>query len=318
VPQFQPQPQPQHNNHASGLGESGSARSRRALTVALVLNGVFLVIEAAVGFSVNSLALLSDAAHMLSDVGALALALGAAWLAARPAERSRTFGMRRAEVVGGFVNALVLLAACGLIAWQAINRLRVGAPEIAGLPVLIVGGIGLAINVGSAWALYRADSGNLNIRGALVHMMADALGSVGAMVAAGLIMAGFARADPIVSLFIAALVLWGTWGLLRDSTRVLFQFPPPHFDVEAMCQALSNIDGVASVHDVHVWTLDGQSAIVSAHVIADEGADLEAIRRRSLDCLEDRFSVRHATLQVEGSETPACHGLGCTPDVDRA
>lgn len=299
------------HTHHQGSGEG----ARRALTLALVLNGGFLLVEAGVGFYTNSLALLSDAAHMLSDVGALTLALVAAWLAGRPTHSSRTFGMRRAEVVGGFINGLTLLAACAYITWEAVERLRAGPPQVPGLPVLIVGAIGLAINLGSAWALARADRGNLNIRGALIHMLADALGSVGAMIAALLVMAGYPAADPIVSVFIAALVLWGTWGLLRDTTRVLLQFPPPGFDVAGMCHSLMALDGVASVHDAHVWTLDGRSAIVSAHVIADPGADLEAVRALAVRCLEVSFHVPHATLQVESSDAPLCAVAACTPEV---
>lgn len=288
--------------------------SRRALALSLGLNAAFLLIEAGVGFSTGSLALLSDAAHMLSDVGALVLALGATWLAARPADRALTFGFRRAEVMGGFINGIALLGACAGIAWEAVGRLH-APPQVPGLPVLIVGFGGLLINLGSAWVLARADRGDLNIRGALIHMLADALGSVGAMIAAVLMMAGYPAADAIVSLLIAGLVLWGTWGLLRDSSRVLLQFPPAGFDVGAMCVALAGIQGVESVHDAHVWTLDGRSAIVSAHVVARPGADLETVRACAVAWLEEHFSVRHATLQVEGAQAPPCHVADCTPAV---
>ena len=306
------------HGHAHSPGAGATSSSSRALALSLVLNGAFLLVELAVGLVTGSLALLSDAAHMLSDVGALALALVAARLALRPAEGARTFGMRRAEVVGGFVNGLTLLGACAFITWEAAERLRAGPPPVPGLPILIVGGLGLLINLGSAWALARADRGNLNVRGALVHMLADALGSVGAMVAAGLVMAGFPAADPIVSLFIAALVLWGTVGLLRDTGRVLLQFPPAGFDVEGMCRGLEAVPGVASVHDAHVWTLDGQSAIVSVHLVAGVDADLEAVRACAVRRLEDDHGVRHSTLQVEGAHAPPCEVRDCTPRVPRA
>ena len=192
-----------------------------------MLNGGYLIVEAVAGWMSGSLALLSDAAHMLSDVGALALAWGASQLAATVARREHTFGLRRAEIVGAFVNALTLLAACGWIAFEAIQRLIEGPPEVGGLAVLVVAIIGLFVNLGSAWVLHRSDPHNLGVRGALMHMLADALGSVGAIVAALFLMAGVAAADPIVSLAIAGLILAGTWGLLRDSGRVLLQFPPP-------------------------------------------------------------------------------------------
>ncbi|MCK6501855.1 cation diffusion facilitator family transporter [Myxococcota bacterium] len=311
------------HGHAHGHGHShghahGTASATWAIGLSLLFNGIFLFVEVAVGLVTGSLALLSDAAHMLSDVGALALALAAARLALRPAEGTRTFGMRRAEVVGGFVNGLTLVGACAFIVWEAVERLRQGPPDVPGLPVLVVGGLGLALNLGSAWALSRADSGNLNVRGALVHMLADALGSVGAMVAAGLVMAGIPAADPVVSLFIAGLVLWGTVGLLRDTGRVLLQFPPPGFDVEGMCLALEAVPGVASVHDAHVWTLDGQGAIVSVHLVARAGADLEAVRAAAVRSLEHDHGVRHATLQVEGAEAPPCEVRDCTRRVARA
>jgi cobalt-zinc-cadmium efflux system protein len=290
----------------------------RAISLSLALNGVFLVVEVAVGLATGSLALLSDAAHMLSDVGALVLALAAARLALRPAEGARTFGMRRAEVVGGFVNGLTLIGACGVITWEAVGRLHAGPPQVPGLPVLVVGGLGLLINLGSAWALARSDRANLNVRGALVHMLADALGSVGAMVAAGLVMAGYPAADPVVSLFIAGLVLWGTVGLLRDTGRVLLQFPPAGFDVEGMCLGLEGVPGVASVHDAHVWTLDGQSAIVSVHLVARPGVDLEILRAEAVGLLERAHGVRHATLQVEGDGAPPCQVRDCTRRHARA
>lgn len=295
--------------HPHGGGPPSAAR---ALVVSLVLNGAFLVIEGAIGLVTGSLALLSDAAHMLSDVGALALALGASVLASRPTLPSRTFGLRRAEVVGGFVNSLSLLLACAYITWEAIGRLRGGPPEIAGLPVLIVGAIGLAINLGSAWMLARADRGNLNIRAALAHMLADALGSLGAMVAAVLLMYGYNGADPIVSLFIAGLVLWGTWGLLRDTAAILLQFPPRGLRVEPLRLQLAALDGVESVHDLHVWTLDGRSAILSVHLVSAPGLDPHELRRSALQLLADEHGVKHATVQIESASGPPCELERCS------
>jgi len=281
----------------------------KALLWALGLNGGFLFIEAGVGWWTNSLALLSDAMHMLSDVAALILAVAAARLARRKAEEHQTFGLVRAEVIGAFLNGIFLLAACLWIIIDGVRRLD-APPAIPGLPILIVGSIGLLINLGSAWGLWRSDQSNLNIRGALVHMLADALGSVGAMIAAFGVMAGFWIADPLVSLFIAALVLYGAWRVLRDSGRVLLQLPPRATDVPKMRLALEGLDKVCCVHDLHVWTLDGNRPIVTAHLVANPAArpDAQELLRRD-------FGVEHATLQVEHEH---CGAEPCAPmDLQR-
>lgn len=273
---------------------------RTALAWALGLNGGFLLIEAGVGWWSGSLALLSDAAHMLSDVAALGLALGAAQLArARPTARM-TFGLARAEILGAFTNSVLLLVACAWIFWEAISRLLGGPPDVPGWPVLVVGVIGLAINLGSAWALFRTDRDNLNVRGALVHMMADALGSLGAIAAAGLLFLGWASADAWISLLIGGLVVWSGYRVLKDSARVLLELPPRGLDVAALRDALLHLDGVEAIHDLHVWSVDGQSAMVSAHLVSDrpEGTIYDGAKTM----LHDRFGVVHATLQFERTD----------------
>ncbi len=273
----------------------------RALAIALLLNGIYLVVEAVGGWLSGSLALLSDAAHMLGDVGALALAWGAARLARGAAKPEHTFGLRRAETVGAFVNGLMLLAAVAWITWEAVGRLVQGSPAVAGRTVLVVAAIGLLVNLGSAWYLARSDSGNLNVRGALLHMLADALGSVGAIVAALFVMGGYPAADAIVSVGIAALVLVGSWGLLRDATRVLLQMPPPQLRVGRVRDALADVPGLSSVHDLHVWTLDGQNGILSAHlVIADESRWQEVMQEARRRLVEE-VGIPHVTLQPECS-----------------
>ena len=297
-----------HDQHG---GHSHAGAGQRALAWTLALNGGFLMVEGAAGWWTDSLALLSDATHMLGDVGALLLAYGAARIASRPATVQRTFGLRRAGVLGGLLNGVTMLVACAAIAWAALGRLSQGAPEVAGWPVLIVGGLGLAINLGSAWALVRADRHDLNIRGALVHMLADALGSVGAMVAAVLLLYGVPAADPIVSLVIAALVLAGTWGLLRDAARVLMQLPPPGLDVQALRDAILRQDGVSDVHDLHVWTLDGRTPIATAHVVVDDARLAATLGPQLNRLLHDSFGVEHATLQLEVSAGASCLAGGC-------
>lgn len=288
-----------HHHH----GTSG-VDPRRALAWALALNGIFLGVEAGVGWWTGSLALLSDAAHMLSDVGALVLALAAAQLARRGASAQMTFGLARAEILGAFLNGLVLLGACGAIVYEATHRLSHGAPDVPGVPVLVVGGLGLLINLGSVAALARSDRSNLNVRAALAHMLADALGSVGAMIAAVLLILGLPAADAAISLGVAALVAWGSARLLYDATRVLLQLPPPGLDVAGLRDALAASPGIVGVHDLHAWSLDGHHAIVSAHLVVAVGADAAVVCDEAQALLRERFGIEHVTLQPE--RAPGC------------
>lgn len=298
-----------HGHHHHHHGDTADEAVRRALSWALVLNGAFLVVELAVGWVTGSLALLSDAAHMVGDVGAVGLALGAAHLARRRATAQGSFGFRRAEVLGAFVNGLLLVVACGWIFWSALARLRGEPPHVEAAPVLWVGLGGLAINLGSAWFLHRADHGNLNVRGALLHMLADALGSVGAVVTAVLLSRGIYAADAVVSLLIGALVLTSSWSLLRDSTRILLQFAPRGLRVEEVRQALLEVEGVLDVHDLHIWTLDGQNAILSTHLVGEDTQVPEPLRGRAESMLAQRFHIDHSTIQSETVEQ--CTHPGC-------
>ena len=294
------------HGHHSHHNHSGSG-TRRALLWAFGLNAGFLVVEVIIGLLTGSLALLSDAVHMVSDVGALALALGAAHLAQRGAAGNRTYGFRRAEPLGAFVNGLLLVVACLVIFKTAVSRLVGGSPDIEAWPVLIAGIIGLGINLGSAWHLYRTEQDNLNVRGALVHMLADALGSAGAIVAAILLSYGVVAADAVVSILIGMLVLAGTWGLLRDSGRVLLQFAPDALSVDEVQSALEGVQGAVGVHDLHLWTLDGSgSTVLSVHIVTGDGAPPELVRDRAAELLEHEFGVDHSTIQMERE------GAGCT------
>jgi cobalt-zinc-cadmium efflux system protein len=292
-----------HGHPTVGEHSAGPGAARRAITAALALNGAFLVIEASVGLVTGSLALLSDAAHMLSDVGSLGLALVAAQAALRPPRGNVTYGLARAEVLGAFVNGLSLLLASTWIVWEAVGRLGSGGPAVPGGVILGVAAIGLAINLGSAWALARA-AGGLNVRGALIHMLVDALGSVGAMVAGALVIFGLPIADTVVSLLIAALVLWATVGLLRDSGRILLEIAPAGVSVRDVRVALGEVEGVIDVHDLHVWTLSGSEALLSAHLVVARPSVVFDVRRMLLE----RFEITHATLQ---SEEEGCAGPSC-------
>lgn len=289
--------------------DTRSRRTIRALLAALVLNSGFLVLEAVVGLITGSLALLSDAAHMVSDVGALLLALVAAQLARAAATPHRSFGWARAETLGAFVNGMALLVACGFIFKEAIARLVAGPPLIDPLPVLLVGCAGLAINLGSAFFLHRAGGRNLNVRAALVHMLADALGSVGAILSALLVAWGWPAADPVVSLLIGVLVLWATWGLLRESMRILLQFAPAGLSGADIERELRQLPGLADVHDLHVWSLSSEQSILSAHLVIARDAAPDAVRRDAAEVLAERFGITHSTLQVELDG--ACTSPGC-------
>lgn len=268
----------------------------------LTLNGAFLVIELGAGLYTGSLALLSDAAHMLSDVGALMLALVASRLAGRRATPDRSFGLVRAEPLGAFVNALLLAAASLGIIGEAVRRVAGAPPQIPGGPVLAVGAVGLLINLASVWVLRRADRHNLNIRAALLHMAADALGSLGAMLAALFLFWGIPVADPVISILLAMLVLWSASDMLRRTAGVLLQFAPQQVEVEGLRHALLGLPGVVDVHELHLWSLDGSDVVLSAHVVGRQGQDAQELRGRVEALLRRRFAVRHTTVQVECAE----------------
>jgi len=289
---------------------TGASDGRRALIWALGLNAAFLAIEAAVGFATGSLVLLSDAAHMVTDVGALALALAAAQLARRAATPDRSFGLRRAEVLGAFVNALFLLVASVFIFREAVERLMAEPSSIAGWPVLAVGVTGLAINLGSAWYLARADRDNLNIRAALAHMLADALGSVGAIVAAVLILFGFDRADALISIAVGGLILYGAWRLIGQASRVLLQFAPAGLRCNEVRSAIASVPGVDGVHDLHIWSLDHRQAVASVHVVAAPDAS-PGLGKRVSTLLADRFGIEHTTVQTESEGEGVCADCDC-------
>ncbi|MFK7928259.1 MAG: cation diffusion facilitator family transporter [Myxococcota bacterium] len=293
-----------HDHHHHGPGHvhvhvKPGADPRMALAWALGLNGLFLFVELGVGLWSGSLALLSDAAHMLSDVAALALALGAAQLARTRPSSTMTYGLGRAEILGAFSNGILLVVACGWITWEAVSRLLGAPPDVPGWPVLIVGIIGLLINLGSAAALWRTDKDNLNVRAALAHMLADALGSVGAIIAAGLLFLNISSADAWISLVIAIIVMWGAVRILKDSGRVLLELPPTRVKVADVRDALLALDGVIALHDLHVWTVDGATPLVSVHLVVTA---TEGVTERAHEALL-AFGAEHSTLQLETDGT---------------
>jgi cobalt-zinc-cadmium efflux system protein len=274
------------------------AHERRALTTALALVLGFAGVEVAAGLAADSLALLADAAHMGSDALALGLALGAAWLARRPATPEHSYGWRRAEVLAALANAVVLVVLGGWIVWEAIGRLS-EPPGVTGGWVLAAGIAGLGVNLAAARVLHGAGSG-LNVRAAMLHVLAD-LGSSAGVVLAGLVVlaTGWAYADPIAGLLIGVLVVGGTFGVLRETLGVLLEGAPAGMDAREVGAAIRDVPGVVGVHDLHLWTITSGFPALSAHVLVATGADCHAIRHDLEVLLRDRFDVTHTTLQVE-------------------
>jgi cobalt-zinc-cadmium efflux system protein len=287
-----------HHGHQHHHGPSAEA-DRGPLALALALIAAFMLVEVVAGIVAGSLALLSDAAHMLTDAGAIALALVAARLAVRPPKGAYTFGLQRAEVLSAQVNGAALLALAVVIAIDGVRRLLDPADVEPGI-VIAVGAAGAAVNVAAAAALARAERQSLNVAGARMHVLADLFGSVGA-VAAGVavLLTGFDRADPIAALLVAALMLRSAWSLLRDSGRVLLEAAPRGIDVPQIGQALAAHPGVSEVHDLHVWEVTSGFPALAAHVMVPSGADCHAKRRELQELLRARFAIEHTTLQVD-------------------
>ena len=289
--------------HAHVHGHRGSAdRGRLRLALGLIL--ALMAAEVVAGVLAGSLALLSDAAHMLTDAGALALALLALRLADRPAGGDFTFGLRRAEILSAQLNGATLVALGALIVYEAIRRL-VSPPEVEGLPVLAVAVAGIVVNLAATRVLAGADRGSLNVEGAFQHVLTDLFAFVATAVAGAVVLAtGFARADGIAALLVAALMLRAGYGLLRDSGRVLLEAAPRGLDPDEVGRALAAERHVVEVHDLHLWEVTSGFPSLSAHVLVRPDCDSEVHRRRLAGLLHQRFGIEHSTLQVErvGSE----------------
>lgn len=285
-----------HESHSHGVS---AAADRRWLAIALALIAAFMGVEVVAGIIASSLALLSDAAHMLTDAGSIALALVAARLAARPPSRSFTFGLGRAEILSAQVNGATLFVLAGVIAFEAVQRLF-DPPEVRGALVIVVGLLGAGVNVGAAWALSRAERRSLNVEGAMAHILTDLYASLTAT-AAGvvIIFTDFGEADGIAALVVAGLMVRSGWRLLRESGRVLLEGSPRGIDPAAVGTALAEHEGIVEVHDLHVWEVTSGFAALAAHVLVAQGDDCHALRRELEGLLEDRFGITHTTLQVD-------------------
>jgi cobalt-zinc-cadmium efflux system protein len=291
------------HGHAHGPVNTGDWR----YGVALVINLAFVIFEFGAGVFAGSTALMADAGHNLSDVLGLAMAGGAAWLARRAGGPSRTYGFKKATVLAALFNALLLIFACGAIALEAVRRMAEPAPVSSGV-IMGVAAIGFVINLGTALMLMRDQHSDLNVRGAYLHMMADAGVSLGVVVAGGLILfTGWSLVDPIVSMIIVAAILISTWGLLKDSVNLALDGAPAGIDVESVRARLSALPGVTAIHDLHVWGLSTTDAALTAHLVRgpDAPGDLLAQAR----AVAMTFGISHATFQIEDAaqaDCPAC------------
>ena len=304
--------------HRHGAGIDAAATTQRRLALALGIAALYMLAEIAGGLVTGSLALLADAGHMASDVASLSLALFAAWVAARPAGDRWTYGRSRAEILAALAQGVALVAVSLLISLEALQRLRAPSPVLGGGVLLVATG-GLLANLAALWILGGAHRHSLNVRGAWLHVMSDALGSVGAMTAGFLVWRyGWSWADPAASLAIAALVLVSAWHLVREAVDVLMEAAPRGVDLEAVRRDLVALTGVSSVHDLHVWTLGQGSVALSCHLVVARVEHSENLLTDAYSQLGGRHGIDHATIQIEpesladASPRSVC-ALGCDP-----
>jgi cobalt-zinc-cadmium efflux system protein len=309
--------------HRHGHGHHHAPASfDRAFALGIGLNTAFVAVEAFYGWQVDSLALLADAGHNLSDVAGLVLAWLAVLAGRRAADARHTYGWQRASLLAALANALLLLMAMGSLGWEAVQRLSAPQPT-AGWTLIAVAGVGIVVNTATALLFLRGSHGDLNIRGAFLHMAADALVSLGVVLAGAVYLwRGWAWIDPVLSLAIAVVIVVGTWGLLRQSVHLLFDGVPSGIDLAAVRRGLLAVPGVAGLHDLHVWAMGTDANAATAHLVLADGADGPAVLQAATALLRHDHDIDHATLQLETRAfAAACavrhgesHGDGQGPD----
>jgi len=296
------------HHHHHGLGghhhyDSNREGNKKGLTIALIITAGIMILEFAGGLLTNSLALLSDSGHMLSDASSLALSLVAFWFAARPASPNKTYGFYRFEILAALFNGVTLFVIAGFIMWEAFQRFS-SPPEVSSLSMILIALVGLIANLLSALALIRKGDvkNNLNLRSAYLHVIGDALGSVGAVVA-GLIMLAFGWyiADPIISVLVSLLILKSAWGVIKHTVHILMEGTPMTVDQDAVISTLTGIEGVVDVHDLHIWTITSGLDSLSCHLLIEDQADQQAILQQAIRLIENEFKIQHATIQIESS-----------------
>ena len=290
-----PEAKPSHAPTAAGAGAT-----RLLLVFGLVV--AYMLVEVVGGLLTNSLALLADAGHMLTDAGGIGLALLAIWFAGRPATAEKSYGYYRIEIFSALLNALVLLGVAAFILYEAIQRFS-APPEVIGPPMLAVAGIGLVVNLVSMQLLHSGSQSSLNLRGAYLEVLGDLLGSVAVIVAGVVILlTGWNPIDPIASVGIAALIVPRTWSLLREAVDILLQATPKGVRLEEVRRHILEAADVAEVHDLHAWTLTSGMNVVSAHVVMRSGADPARVLDELCDCLTEDFDMEHSTIQLESGD----------------
>lgn len=305
---------PHEHEHAH---DHAHGASTRRLAWACAVTALFFVAEVVGGLLTNSVALLADAGHMLTDVGALALSLFVAWFARQPATPRRTYGYLRWEILAALINGAVLLVLSASILWEAARRL--GSPEpVAGGWMLAIAVGGLLVNATSAWLLHGHAESSLNLRGAYLHVLSDLLGSVAVILAAVAVQVfGWLAADAIASIAVTLLIVRGAWRLVREAVDVLLESTPAHIDAEALRASLAQVGGVLAIHDLHVWTLTSGVVAMSAHAIVPNRADHQRVLQDLHEAVE-RFGIHHTTIQLEGEPLAACCGDAVAPTLSPA
>jgi cobalt-zinc-cadmium efflux system protein len=299
-----------HDGHGHAHGAGGHVHAPasfgRAFAIGIALNSAFVVVEAVYGYASGSMALVADAGHNLSDVLGLVAAWTAAILSKRAPTPRFTYGLRGSSILAALFNAVFLLVAVGAIAWEAVLRL-VSPEPVAGITVMVVAGIGIAINGFTAWLFVSGSKGDLNIRGAYLHMVADAAVSAG-VVLAGLVIlyTGWNWLDPLTSLAISGLIVWGTWGLLRESTAMSLSAVPRGIDPAAVRGYLEQCLGVAEVHDLHIWPMSTTDIALTCHMVIPSGHPGDAYLADIAQRLHKEFGIEHATIQVETAPASPC------------
>jgi len=292
----------QHHSHAKGH-EHGHARG--SLKTALIITSVFLVAEFLGALYTNSLALLADSGHMLTDVAALSLSFFAMRFVSRRATPRKTYGFYRVEILAALLNGVFLVLIALYIFYEAYDRVT-NPQEVKADWMLVVAAIGLLANLVSAWILFGKYHESLNVRGAFFHVLTDAIGSIGAIVASlAIIVSGYQIADPLISMGVAVLILWSSWVLIRDAVDILLEGTPAHINIVSLREQLARVHGVSSVHDLHVWTLTSGVLAMSCHVVAD-GQDFNRteLLSRVNDVARERFHIDHTTIQIEERNLP--------------
>lgn len=292
------------HHHSHDHHDFNRENNKKGLIIALLITVGILLLEFFGGLMTNSLALLSDSGHMLSDASSLALSLIAIWFAAKPASPNKTYGFYRFEILAALFNGVTLFVIAGFIIWEAVQRFF-NPPTVASGSMMLIASIGLIANLLSAWVLMRKGDvkHNVNVRSAYLHVIGDALGSVGA-IAAGFIMWLFDWyiADPIISILVALLILKGAWGVLKHSIHILMEGTPVTIDQNEVKKALKNIEGVKDVHDLHIWTITSGLDSLSCHILIEDHQDSQKVLQAAIHMIEEKFKILHTTIQIETSQ----------------